>query len=54
MQKESLKLQEEKIKEFCIFNGIKIDKVISEFGSELNYKCQGLLELIDLITKNKV
>ena len=54
MQKESLKLQEEKIKEFCISNGIKIDKVISEFGSALNYKRQGLLELIDLITKNKV
>lgn len=54
MQKESLKLQEEKIKEFCISNGIKIDKVISEFGSSLNYKRQGLLELIDLITKNKV
>ena len=54
MQKEFLKLQEEKIKEFCISNGIKIDKVISEFGSALNYKRQGLLELIDLITKNKV
>jgi predicted site-specific integrase-resolvase len=54
MQKESLKLQEEKIKEFCISNGITIDKVISEFGSVLNYKRQGLLELIDLITKNKV
>lgn len=54
IQKESLKLQEEKIKEFCISNGIKIDKVISEFGSALNYKRQGLLELIDLITKNKV
>ena len=54
IQKESLKLQEEKIKEFCISKGIKIDKVISEFGSALNYKRQGLLELIDLITKNKV
>ena len=54
MQKESLKLQEEKIKEFCISNGIKVDKVISEFGSALNYKRQGLLELLDLITKNKV
>ena len=54
IQKESLKLQEEKIKEFCISNGIKIDKIISEFGSALNYKRQGLLELIDLITKNKV
>jgi predicted site-specific integrase-resolvase len=47
-------LQKEKIKEFCISNGIKIDKVISGFGSALNYKHSGLLELIDLITKNKV
>lgn len=53
-QTESLKNQEEKIKEFCIANGIKIDKIISEFGSGLNYKRKGLLELIDLITKNSV
>lgn len=53
-QKESLKLQEEKIKEFCIQNGLKIDKVISEFGSALNYKRQGLVELISLITSNQV
>ena len=54
MQKEFLKLQKEKIKEFCIYNGIKIDKVISEFGSELNYKLQWLHEFLDLIIKNKV
>lgn len=53
-QAESLKNQEEKIKEFCIANGIKIDKIISEFGSGLNYKRKGLLELLELITKNSV
>lgn len=53
-QNESLKNQQQKIKQFCIINGIIIDKIISQFGSGLNYKRQGLLELLDLITKNKI
>ena len=37
-QKSSLIEQEIKLKSFCTSNGIKIDKVISEYGSALNYK----------------
>lgn len=53
-QKESLIKQEETLKIYCLKNGLKIDKVISEFGSALNYKRPGLLELIDLITSQRI
>lgn len=54
MQKESLKLQEQKCREFCIAKGLKIDKVISEFGSGLNYKRAGLNEIIEMIMQNRL
>lgn len=54
MQKESLSLQEQKCKEFCISKGMQIDKVISEFGSGLNYKRPGLNEIIELIMQNRL
>lgn len=53
-QKESLIKQEEKLKEFCISNGIIIDKSIKDIGSGLNFKRTGFIDLIDLITNNKV
>lgn len=53
-QKNSLENQIEKCKEFCLGNGLKIDKIISEFGSGLNYKRKGLSELISLIKNNQV
>lgn len=53
-QKNSLLEQENKLKEFCMIKGISIDKVISEYGSALNYNRKGLSELIQLINKNLV
>lgn len=53
-QKTSLERQEELCKNFCISNGIKIDKVISEYGSALNYKRKGFLELINLIINDRI
>jgi putative resolvase len=53
-QANSLKEQERRIKDFCIANGMKIDKVISEFGSALNYKRRGLIELLALIKADEV
>ena len=48
-QEHSLRDQESKAKEFCISNGIKIDKVISEYGSALNFNRKGLNELLKMI-----
>jgi predicted site-specific integrase-resolvase len=53
-QSNSLKEQERRIKDFCIARGITIDKVISEFGSALNYKRKGLIELLALIKNDDV
>ena len=53
-QSNSLKEQERRIKDFCAANGMKIDRVISEFGSALNYKRKGLVELLRLIKEDKV
>lgn len=53
-QANSLKEQERRIKDFCISSGIKVDKVISEFGSALNYKRKGLIELLALIKNDDV
>lgn len=53
-QASSLKEQERRIKDFCIANGLKVDKVISEFGSALNYKRKGLIELLSLIKDDEV
>ena len=53
-QKASLENQVNKCKEFCIAQGIKIDTVISEYGSALNYKREGLNELISYITLDRV
>jgi predicted site-specific integrase-resolvase len=46
--------QEKDIKEYCIKNGFKIDKVISEYGSALNYKRNGLIEIISLASKGLI
>lgn len=53
-QQSSLKEQEDKIKNYCEINGLTIDKIISEFGSALNYKRKGLIEIIELATSNKI
>ena len=53
-QANSLREQERRIKEFCMSSGISIDKVISEFGSALNYRRKGLIELFNLIKDDQV
>ncbi len=53
-QKNSLIEQENKLKEYCISSGIKIDKVISEYGSALNYNRKGLQEIIELANKELI
>ena len=50
-QKNSLENQENNLKQFCIVNGYKIDKVIAEYGSALNYNRKGLIEIISLASK---
>lgn len=53
-QKSSLKEQENKLKIYCLANGIKIDKVISEFGSALNFNRKGLKEIIELAINEQI
>jgi predicted site-specific integrase-resolvase len=53
-QKSGLIGQEKRLKDFCIARGYEVDKVITEYGSGLNYKRKGLNELIDLILDDKV
>lgn len=53
-QKNSLVDQENKCKSFCILNGIKIDKILSEFGSALNYNRKGLINIISLAVNNNL
>lgn len=53
-QEESLKLQEQKIKDFCLVKGWTIDKVYSDIGSALNYNRENLQELIQDICQNKI
>ena len=53
-QKQSLIDQENKLKNYCISNGIKIDKVYSDFGSALNYNRKNLKNLINDIVNNKI
>ena len=53
-QKKSLDLQLENIKQFCLKQGISIDKCISEFGSGLNFKRKGFLELLNLAINGRI
>lgn len=53
-QSNSLIEQESKLKDFCIAKGIPIHKVISEFGSALNYNRKGFQELLSLINDNLI
>lgn len=53
-QENSLNNQIEKCKEFCIGQGISIDKVIQDYGSGLNYNRKGLEELISYISLDRV
>ena len=53
-QRPSLDNQIQKCKDFCLAKGYKVHKVISEFGSALNYKRNGLHELISFISLEKV
>ena len=52
-QKYELKNQENFIKEFATGSGIVIDEYISDVGSGLNYKRQGLLKLLELVMQRK-
>ena len=53
-QLNSLDNQIIKCKEFCISKGLNIDKVITDNLSALNYKRNGLNELLKLILENKI
>lgn len=53
-QKNSLENQQQKLKQFCLSKGIEINKIISQFGSALNYNRAGLKQLIQLIITDKV
>ena len=53
-QKKSLDLQIENVKQFCLKQGISVDKCISEFGSGLNFKREGFLELLNLAINGKI
>jgi predicted site-specific integrase-resolvase len=53
-QLNSLNNQINKCKDFCIINGIKVDKVISDNLSALNYNRNGLKELLKLSIENKI
>ena len=53
-QKKSLDNQIIKCKEFCIYKGINIDKVIIDNASALNYNRSGLNELLKLCVENKI
>ena len=53
-QKHSLENQEARLKEFCISRGIKVDHVISDFGSGMNYKRKGLQQLLTMICTGSI
>lgn len=53
-QKNSLIEQEVKLKTFCLNSGLTFDKIISEYGSALNYNRSGLKEIIKLATNNNI
>jgi predicted site-specific integrase-resolvase len=53
-QKSSLDAQLVVCKKYCEVNGVKIDKAIVEFGSGMNFKRNGLNELMSLIISGSV
>lgn len=53
-QKSSLESQIEQCKIYCISTGLSIDKCIYDYGSGLNFKREGFLEILDLITSSKI
>lgn len=53
-QKKSLDNQINKCKDFCVYNGYKIDKVIVDNASALNYNRNGIKELLRLSIENKI
>ena len=52
-QKDDLERQVENVKNFCIAKGYTF-KLITDIGSGINYNKKGLLELINLITEEKI
>ena len=52
-QKDDLGRQVEKVKSFCMAKGYTF-KLITDIGSGINYNKKGLLELINLITEEKI
>ena len=52
-QKDDLNRQVSNVETFCIAKGYKF-KIIQDLGSGLNYKKQGLTQLIDLILSDEV
>lgn len=53
-QESSLLRQEQQLKDFCIGAGIIIHKSIKEYGSGMNFKRKGLIELINLISSKSI
>ena len=52
-QKDDLGRQVENVKSFCMAKGYTF-KLITDIGSGINYNKKGLLELINLITEEKI
>lgn len=53
-QLSSLEAQEKACRAYCEKEGLKIDQVISDLGSALNFKRPGLLKLIGMIIDGSV
>ena len=51
---EIFRFTDRKCKQFCLKQGISIDKCISEFGSGLNFKRKGFLELLNLAINGRI
>ena len=53
-QKDDLERQEKILREYCVSNGLKPDKVIKDIASGMNENRNGLNELVSLVVENKV
>lgn len=53
-QKLDLERQEKILREYCVSNGFKPDKVITDIASGMNENRNGFNELVDLVINHKV
>jgi len=52
-QKQHLQRQVELLQDFCAKQGFKVDKVITDIGSAVNFQRKGLQELLRLLLANR-